>query len=178
MVWIAKWYRPSPIHFFFNLWPKTRALLQRFKHPDSLRFCTNFQHKTCQALNHDSKYIKTHSNSQKWERILTFPNPDLSFLSYSNLKFSQLRQNKWKVKACTGSGAWVEHFLFTNLELMMPILRVRSSPKYLFSWSSIWQWGSFQCKVMVGIASLRCGDAVPISTLPWDTLNWAAELQL
>ena len=121
---------------------------------------------------------RTWSNSLRWGRISSPPNPNLDFLPFSNLKFSQLKQKKWKVKTCTCSVAWVEHCLFTNLKLMMPNKRDRSSPKYLFSWSSIWQWGSFQCKIMVGIASLRCGDVVPIFTLPWDTLNWAVELQL
>ena len=121
---------------------------------------------------------RTWSNSPRWGRISSPPNPNLDFLPFLNLKFSQLKQKKWKVKTCTCSVAWVEHCLFTNLELMMPNKRDTNSKTYLFSWSSIWQWRSFQCKVMIGIVSLRSRDAIPMFTLSWKLLNRARELHL
>ena len=121
---------------------------------------------------------RTWSNSLRWGRISSPPNPNLDFLPFSNLKFSQLKQKKWKVKTCTCSVAWVEPCLFTNLKLMMHNKRDTSSPRYLFSWSSIWKCRNFQCKVMIGKASLRSRDAIPMFTLSWELLNQARELQL
>ena len=115
----------------------------------------------------------TWSNSLRWGRISPPPIPDLVFLPFSKLKFSLLRQKKWKVKICTCSGLWVEPCFFTNLRLKMHNKRDTNSNFYLFSWTSIWRCRNFQCKVVIGKASLRFRDAIPMSTLSWKLLNQA-----
>ena len=121
---------------------------------------------------------RTWPNSLRWRRISPPPNPNLVFLSFSNSKFSLLRQKKWKVKTWTCSVAWVWHYFFTNLRLMMHNKRDTNSNFYLFSWTSIWRCRNFQCKVMIGEASLRSRDAIPMFTLSWKLLNQAVELHL
>ena len=121
---------------------------------------------------------RTWPNSLRWRRISPPPNPNLVFLSFSNSKFSLLRQKKWKVKTWTCSVAWVWHYFFTNLRLMMHNKRDTNSKFYLFSWTSIWRCRNLQCKVMIGKASLRSRDAVSMLTLSWELLNQARELQL
>ena len=122
--------------------------------------------------------ILSHFWELGWERILTIPNLNLSFLPFSNLKFSQLKQKKWKVKLCTCSGLWVEPCFFTNLRLKMHDKRDMSSKFYLCRWTSIWRMRNFQCKVMIGKASLRSRDAFSMLTLSWNSLYRAVELQL
>ena len=121
---------------------------------------------------------RTWPNSLRWGRISPPPISDLVFLPFSNSKFSLLRQKKWKVKICTCSGLWVEHCFFTNLRLKMHNKRDTNSNFYLCSWTSIWRMRNFQCKVMIGKASLRSRDVVSMLTLSRNFLYQAVELQL